>query len=448
MNLTFLASKLCSFIFKPKISNLNIKKSFEVDGKFQLVRFSYPFRNSILISSNVEDALDFSVISTILLKKIKYTAEEKHISISKDTETYFIYLSSEDLSAVLPFSFIVDVFSFLLIDKNKYSNKENINLENFTRDLYISTSGIPWDLEDFFSSLDNKTIQFVFNALLKSGAISYDMIAALVISLGKIGMKIKSNLSSNVISEVESSMKKSGIDNYRWIREVDFITRVNMKQVFFESGSQFDEISTLKEVKNLVRNIVYFDLASRANIEKLAYEIKSKYNIYNILKYISRNSLAKALSKLDKNILILFKDVFSTKGYLELSEDVNYFISSPGDFLEERIELIQAFKSLIFEQQYEKGFVSVAKLLDYLDDKNIFFIINESSLKDFLIVSKSLSEKYRMLLMERLSGVVRDIVKDFIKGHIKFPYTYGETAISTAFYNVSKAMFFCFDIWK
>ncbi len=419
------------------------------DGKkSQVVRIKYPVKCSfIVLGSSGEECIDFDSIELLTLKKVKYSLSEEalppRIVINPQNNVLSVYLVDGTV-LVVPRRFVIDV-SRTIINKN-VSTLETSDIESLFKEIYLLSSGIPWDMEDFISYLDDKTIQLIFNTLLKSNAISYDMLATLIVSLGKVGMKIRKNLSTNVINEVDEISKKESIREFRWVREVDFITRFNMKQVFSKEKLDIPSFSLLSTLRNISKRVLFETKSSATQISKLLENIYKRGKLYNLLNYVSRVTLAKGLVFVDDEVIELFKSSFSSKGFSELKEDIEYFRSVKDDYIDDRIALLDGCKSVIFDELYRKGEIRFSDFIDHIDNEKVFYVINEASLRDFLIVSKALNEKLRSYLLSKVSGVIRDIVKDFIKGNIRFPFVYGDSAISEAMYNVSRSMYFVYKM--
>ncbi len=440
---------LLSIFVKNQILDINEKEVLVTSGKkSQIVKVKYPVKCSfIVLGSSVDECIDFDSIELLTLKKVKYSLLEEalpsHIVINPQSNVLSVYLGNGSV-LVVPRRFVIDI-SRVIINKN-VSTGEASDIESLFKEIYLLSSGIPWDMEDFISYLDDKTIQLIFNTLLKSNAISYDMLATLVMSLGKVGMKIRKNLSTNVINEIDEICKKESIREFRWVREVDFITRFNMKQVFSKEKLDIPSFSLLSTLRNISKRVIFETKSSAIQISKLLENIYRRGKLYNLLNYVSRVTLAKGLVFVDDSVIELFRSSFSSKGFSELKEDIEYFRSINGDYVDDRIALLDGCKSVIFDEMYKKGEIRFSDLIDYIDNEKVFYVINEASLRDFLIVSKALNEKLRNYLLSRISGVIRDIVKDFIRGNIRFPFVYGDSAISEAMYNVSRSMYFVYKI--
>jgi len=439
--------------------NFSIREIRENDrivtsGKeFQILRIKYPIECSLIVlNSASEKVINTNSIELLTLRKVKYIVSEEmipsEIIITPDNRVLSVYLTNGSV-LIVPKRFIIDV-SKVIVNKDVVSDdvlsKATSEIELLFKEIYLISSGVPWDMEDFISYLDDKTVQLVFNVLLKSNAISYDMLATLIVSLGKMGMKIRKNLSSNVVDEIDKLMKKESIRQFRWVREVDFITRFNMKQVFANEKLEIPSLNLLKTIRNISKRVLFETKVSGVEISKLLENIYKKGNLYNLLNYIPRLTLVKGLVFVDDEVIRLFRDILSSKGFNELKEDVNYFRSFEEDYIDDRIALLDACKSVVFDDLYKKGGVRFSELIDYLDNEKVFFVINESSLRDFLIASKSLNEKLRNYLISKVSGIIKDILKDFIRGDIRFPFIYGDSVISEAMYNVAKSMYFVYKL--
>ncbi len=411
------------------------------------LRFKKPFKGGFLIVSD-EPIPDGTI--NLIIQSLKNNPILKHLTLSDvDVEIvakskvpssfkvsypfFVVKLLSPDVDVLLSLTLVRSAFYKTvkhIIPKDIDSLNLLLEIEDFRRKAYFLTSSIPWELDDFLSSLTDKQVQFLFNSMLTQGALTYDMLSTLVSALRNNGSRVFNSLSKrtqSMVLKVRESRKF--FSSPRWIKEVLFLTKLNLYTLVGEENIKVESIEFLKELRER-----YDEDIARKNFEvkpfcEWVYEISQMGELGKLIVRVDHVSIAKALSS-DPQLVKEFEGVMSKRGVKSLEEDVNYFVKrgvNAREILKSQMKIVDAVREIKYEKQFPRGSEEVSVFVDAVSSgEELEFTAYEAGTTDFIIAVKTLPLSVKDRVIDKLRGTFADLVEDFIKGKIKFPFSYGE----------------------
>lgn len=462
-----------TIIFRPKIIDVRISDSFLLDNDEFFVIKIQPIKDPFIVISNEKishpNIIKDDILSILTSRLVKTEIYKKHrFNIKSITSSIpLLIFSLENSKVITKLSIVEEIFSPLLSENNTDTiykkilkkdfkgnvsilrdSMEGIDLRKIIDTVFFKLSGIPWKLDDFFYIIDKVSLQFLLSKVISHS--TEDEISTLVFTLKKSGERIKNNMSSRAWNKIELMVKEKEATlagDPDWVKSVNFVMSVKINRILREEGKNTPLSHKLEEIRKNIENIFYHYRTSKRVISNLIYLLNEKRALSQILNYIDRTTLAKALVGIDDTTIDLFGNILSEKGKKMLIEDINFFSSSNFGFLIEKFNFVSsAIKTLLeLEKRVKKTEEIIKTMMSEIDYLKCYYSTNLSGIVSLLIFVKTLKEKDKELFnefMSKIEGSMNTVVKLFLSGRLGFPFAYGDTLINEKYNEFLEKLYF------
>ncbi len=457
MKIKDLLKLLLSPVFYEDIKDIEIVNSFFIKTskifviKILPIGISFILTPTNQVNQNVTNLIKEDVLSAITLKDIKTEIYKKTTHPTKIfSKNYLIVLLFENYQIISNFELIEKILTPLL--KQTSINLSSQDLGELEKEIskaidnaFLSISGIPWDLDEFFYFIDKVSLQFILSKLLQVS--SEDEITTLVLTLRKSGNRIKENISSRAWERIQllSKEKEEFLkQNSKWVESALFGFSIKINHILQEEIIPFS--SKLKKIRESITKSFYLPRIENKTLSRAIYLLPKSKSINDILKYTDRTSLAKALVGIEKPLIEKLSLGLSEKGKNLLLEDVNFFTTISQDYSKEKIKLLDGIIKLLFEQEYENEINTIMNIVDKLNNLKIYYAINLTDTGSFLLFLEKINTKKTKetlkKFLDKTQGPIRTTAELFLNKLMKLTYIYGDTMINERSKNFIEKLYF------
>ncbi|MEN2998926.1 MAG: hypothetical protein ABDH28_07850 [Brevinematia bacterium] len=397
------------------------------------------------------DSYDFrkivrhDVVEIFSSTKSKLEVYKKRIEsslISSDRLLVVVYFKGSKL--VFQASFLEKVTSPMFQGTNLNININVSDVLKFSEiisrlidEMFYRLSGIPWNIDDFFSILDDVSLQFVLSKLVSR--FSEEEISTLIFALKKSGDRIRSNISKGAKEKVNLIVKgKEGFlsSDKEWIEATMLFTALEINRIIREDGQNLTSSQHIRMIRENIMNSFFIPRTSPKVISVIVEEIDKLGKLGDVLKYVDRTTLAKSLVGVDDRIISKFSNFMSRRGFDLLVDDVLSLSKREEHFLKERIEFLEGTTKLMLDHALGKDsddFVKVVSdIIPMLNYSKIYYAVNLTGIAAYFLFSENLRRRNNVVLedfLARTVGTLKNVVRMFLKGRILLVGQYGDTMI-------------------
>lgn len=456
-------------IFSRKILSAAVAESYEItSGEAFVIKLSSPLDEPLLFvpkDGNFHNLIKEDIINLLISSFINVEIYRKKLSSVRLKPSEFLAVLSFDEGTVIVNSTLIEKILNAVIrepgERVKISARSldylQAELDRLVEKTFYRLSGIPWDLDDFFQTIDKVSLQFILSKLLSSS--SEDEMATLVLTLKKSGDRIVDNISERAWENIKSmSMdKRDSLLDSDWVEATRFFFSIRINRILREEEKNIPLSRKLSEVREIISRSFYMPRASRKAISNILITLDSMGKIDEILNYVNRTTLVKALVGLeDSSITNLLSRRISQKGHKLLMEDIRSFSEMNRDFIKERAEFLNGTMKLLLKCEEEKeGYRKmIENLIPKLDFSRVFYATSLTGSASYLMFVESIGKNMRSILNDFLSktlGPMRTAAELFLRGRIKFTFLYGDTTLKEKFKEFLEHLYFTVKIdefWK
>lgn len=508
---------IISPLFYDEVKNFKILNSYNLNTNNVFIIKILPLETPLvvvpknvkseIIFQKIDKILKLNIIELLISEPIKIEKYQKNISQTKIfSRIPLISIGFENYDILSQFTIVIELLYEIkkslknalmeipIGNFNLQTNKDQLiqmirisetDIRKFVDYFFLGISGIPWDIDELFYSLDKVSFQFLITKLV--GRLSEDEISSLILYLDKSGTRILQNISKitkerihaikGVTIEKLISHKNQNLNLLKQdlpIEEIIKIQSIEERERSFSEIARFhasielNKILTknndtpfstsLKELRDTFKKVFYSFRTSKEVFSKVLKLLDELENPLEILNYIPRNELPKALVDIPENNLTPILSRLSPKGQKQLLEDIEFFSKNQKDFSKERGIFIDAVIKCLFKQQLKTKNIwqILSEIIPKLSPTKIYYAIYETKLSTFLIFTEALynlpkreevPKEYKTTELyeeftKKLEGIAKITLENFINGNLNFTFAYGETKINESIINFSEQLYF------